>query len=960
MPHRQKPTRRKPVVARVGMRAPKTILADPLATAQELNSLSAAHPKAVIRHANCPLDLWLRLSEHHPFEALQNPAAELLLLEAPEKWAELERQYAGDWIEAYAPQLSTKDQRLFAAECVVRVLPAWEMDRPKDKRPHAAAAAARAFAQDHLTKGKLRATCTAAEKAMRDAESLYQIAEAAKLASADPLDFDSRYAAYVANAAASALADVARHADANRPGDGIAASRAYQDEQVWQWRRLLSYLRGEVVGRKSKMQVGARFRDDILTDPMATEAEVLTLSPMEQLNHPNCPLVLWWKIAQDRPLEAPNSPAGVLILLEAPERWLGLELEQADRWIRAHLSRLSHAQRRLFAADCAERVLSSVERENPTDDLPRQAIATARAFAKGTATRDALAEAYAAVKKSIIAAQHAASQLPIRNRWPALARESAAKAARQSVYSPFEESCAAVMFATDYAGEAAQLDKNSPHGRLQERVWQWRRLVEYLNGDVIGAKQASKGRSHVGKKTLEDYLRDKMDGKTHAKVGAKTEADIKADPMATPEEIATLTPIAQLNHPNCPQGLWIKLARDFPFAAPASPAGALFLLEEPDLWGMIEHAHAQVWVTRHLDKLSWQDARRLAADCAEHVLHFFEAKWPHDLRPRQSIAAARQYADGSIMAREVLVEANAAAMESLRAADSENNHQRMPTHEELDAASAARWASSDTNVAYLSNALTEARSAAGEGAPQVFGSKPKAKAAESVWQWHRLRAYLDEKVQGRGPSTPSKKSTKKRSHVGANQDDAMEAVEIFLAQLLAESRAKGVHLTPDQIAHLTQQFIADYTRKNPYEAAPSRQGTAKPLRSKPQQRDKHAHAPRNDEASPPPPRRVREAYAKGGQTRAHAYGNIPLGDAPPPAKPRTVKPPKPEGHRETPRQKSMRLLGLSGRFTAKEVRRAFQQASLKGAHPDHGGSQEKFLAVREAADLLLKGLSEKL
>ena len=47
---------------------------------------------------------------------------------------------------------------------------------------------------------------------------------------------------------------------------------------------------------------------------------------------------------------------------------------------------LSEADRRLvadWAADCAERVLSIFESEAPTDDRPRDAIARARAFARG-------------------------------------------------------------------------------------------------------------------------------------------------------------------------------------------------------------------------------------------------------------------------------------------------------------------------------------------------------------------------------------------------------------------------------------------------------------------------------------------------------------------------------------------------------------------------------------------------
>lgn len=47
--------------------------------------------------------------------------------------------------------------------------------------------------------------------------------------------------------------------------------------------------------------------------------------------------------------------------------------------------------------------------------------------------------------------------------------------------------------------------------------------------------------------------------------------------------------------------------------------------------------------------LSQADHRLLAlwaAQCAEHVLHLFEAEQPTDLRPRQAIDAARAWADG--------------------------------------------------------------------------------------------------------------------------------------------------------------------------------------------------------------------------------------------------------------------------------------------------------------------------
>lgn len=58
---------------------------------------------------------------------------------------------------------------------------------------------------------------------------------------------------------------------------------------------------------------------------------------------------------------------------------------------------------------------------------------------------------------------------------------------------------------------------------------------------------------------------------------------------------------------------------------------------------------------------------RWAADCAQHVLHFFEEKNPSDDRPRRAIEQARAWARGEIstgQARAAAFAANAAARET--------------------------------------------------------------------------------------------------------------------------------------------------------------------------------------------------------------------------------------------------------------------------------------------------------
>ena len=68
--------------------------------------------------------------------------------------------------------------------------------------------------------------------------------------------------------------------------------------------------------------------------------------------------------------------------------------------------------------------------------------------------------------------------------------------------------------------------------------------------------------------------------------------------------------------------------------------------------GQVDHQDDKsAWEqARLLRRLPWDEttARLFAADCAEHVLHFFEVEHPDDSRPRDAIAAARAYAHGEI------------------------------------------------------------------------------------------------------------------------------------------------------------------------------------------------------------------------------------------------------------------------------------------------------------------------
>ena len=114
---------------------------------------------------------------------------------------------------------------------------------------------------------------------------------------------------------------------------------------------------------------------------------------------------------------------------------------------------------RLFACDCAERVLHIYEEQYPNDKRPRTAIETSRHFANGEATKDELDAAWAAAWDAAGAAARAAA-------WAA-ARAAAGDAARDAARD------AAWAAAGDAAGDAARAA-----ARAAEQDWQYDRFLE--------------------------------------------------------------------------------------------------------------------------------------------------------------------------------------------------------------------------------------------------------------------------------------------------------------------------------------------------------------------------------------------------------------------------------------------------------------------------------------------------
>lgn len=145
------------------------------------------------------------------------------------------------------------------------------------------------------------------------------------------------------------------------------------------------------------------------------------------------------------------------------------------------ISRWNKRTARLFACDCAERVLGIFERENPDDDRPRRAIETARHFANGGATRQELAAAGTAARIAGAAARDAARDVA----WVAGAAARDAKAAAWVAWAAAGAAVGAAAWSTTRmaVGIAAKDAAEVTAGAAEQR-WQHERLLQYLNGEL--------------------------------------------------------------------------------------------------------------------------------------------------------------------------------------------------------------------------------------------------------------------------------------------------------------------------------------------------------------------------------------------------------------------------------------------------------------------------------------------
>ena len=144
---------------------------------------------------------------------------------------------------------------------------------------------------------------------------------------------------------------------------------------------------------------------------------------------------------------------------------------------------------RLYAGDCAERVLHIYEKRYPDDKRPREAIETARRYAEGKATEKELAAAWAAASAAARdAASDAASAAARDAAWDAAsaaawaaASDAAWDAASDAAWDAARDAAwdAASAAAWAAASDAARAATNAA-AWAAEREWQTARLMSVL------------------------------------------------------------------------------------------------------------------------------------------------------------------------------------------------------------------------------------------------------------------------------------------------------------------------------------------------------------------------------------------------------------------------------------------------------------------------------------------------
>jgi len=146
-----------------------------------------------------------------------------------------------------------------------------------------------------------------------------------------------------------------------------------------------------------------------------------------------------------------------------------------------------------------------------------------------------------------------------------------------------------------------------------------------------------------------------------------------------------------------------------------------------------------IWAFRAIDGYR-KEQILFIADCAEHVLHIYEEKYPKNTAPRAAILATRNYANGKI-SKEKLRSAAAAAYAASYAVDAVD----AAAGYAADAAYAAAADAVDAAYAAAAYAADDAAACAAAGyAADAYAATTAyaAKQKEIEWQKEKLIEYL--------------------------------------------------------------------------------------------------------------------------------------------------------------------------------------------------------------------------
>jgi hypothetical protein len=521
--------------------------------------------------------------------------------------------------------------------------------------------------------------------------------------------------------------------------------------------------------RKKGTRVGARSPEEVLSDPQAKPQELEALAPTHAnrvVQHPNCPPELFATLAVQFPLEAMESPVIDLWELETPKFWAKFEAEHVDDLIRWRFypdqpgqmpqQRISTQQCRLFAADCAAHVLPIFEKVYPSDKRPRNWIEAARACARGQISEAELK----GVQEAVPAIPDPKSAAPGER---ALYKTEAARLAfnaalmtctvdkpkndhwtRIELGASCPEHAARAVGSIKGSGQNLRTLRGDFDAYEKERLWQWHRLLVYLramrDGTVVSGKKKTPPARRVGAIQL-------WQGAGLAQllsVGAKPKW---SDPSVKAEDLVKQAPKVPrtYSNPNLPLDALIKGAEKYPLYVEQNPVLSMLQLEDPVTVEKLKEALAKGWLTVIYPQLSPESKRLFAADCAEHVLHFFEKKFPGDKRPRQAIDAARLFANSpaTVKSPKAMTSAAAAAWSSFTIANGgQPSGENAPVNAVRAAIDSANNNLSATQAAAYHGGRAARESVIFAGNSASFQAAHEAAyTAEKVWQGNRVRFY---------------------------------------------------------------------------------------------------------------------------------------------------------------------------------------------------------------------------